>query len=158
MRTDKDTYFLDIALRCAHQGTCLRRNYGAVIVDNKNKIISTGYTGSPSGTEHCVDIGTCWRKENNIPSGTAYEKCRSVHAEQNALIQAGREANGAMMYIAGYEVETGEEVMGIPCFLCAKMIVNSGISLIVYRMNYSLFKIQPQIHYLELDKKIFEKR
>ncbi len=130
-RTDKKIWFLDIARRCAEQGTCLRRNYGAVIVDASGTIVSTGYTGAPAGQQDCLEIGWCWRTENNIPSGTAYEKCLSVHAEQNALIQAGKYARGATMYLHGFDVKTGETVGIYPCFLCAKMIVNAGIEKII---------------------------
>jgi dCMP deaminase len=130
-RTGKAQWFLDIALRCAQQGTCMRRNFGAVVVDKHNTIVSTGYTGAPHNMEDCTEIGWCWREQNNIPSGQSYEKCRSVHAEQNALIQAGKNARGSTMYLAGFEVKTGDPVGIYPCFLCAKMIVNSGIESIV---------------------------
>ena len=136
---------------------CMRRNYGAVIVDGQNKIVSTGYTGSPARTEHCTELGRCWRKDNNIPSGTSYEKCRSVHAEQNAIIQAGREARLCTMYISGYDVETGREILAIPCFLCAKMIVNSGIVFIVTRDEEREYIKDPMIHHMELNKEIFKK-
>ena len=133
MRTTNEKYFLDLALRCAHQTTCLRRGYGSIIVDSQNKIVSTGYNGSPAGAEHCSDIKRCWRKENAIKSGTRYEACKSVHSEMNALLQAGVKARQCKIYIAGFDVETGMEIMAIPCFLCSKMMVNSGIISIIYR-------------------------
>jgi dCMP deaminase len=150
-RTNKDKWFLDIALRCAEQGTCLRRNFGAVVVDKHKTIISTGYSGSPAGTQDCLEVGWCWREQNNIPSGQAYEKCRSVHAEQNAIIQAGKNARGSTMYLAGFEVKTGEPVGIYPCFLCAKMIVNSGIEFIIV--------LQPdRSHKVHRPGEIYEKR
>jgi hypothetical protein len=56
MRTNRHQYFLDLALRCAHQGTCLRRNFGAIIVDEFNTIVSTGYTGAPRKQTDCTEI------------------------------------------------------------------------------------------------------
>lgn len=133
MRTDKTTWFLDIAERCARQGTCLRRNFGAVLVDNFGTIVSTGYTGAPVGQRDCLQIMTCWREEHNVVSGTHYEKCRSVHAEMNVLLQAGKLARGATLYLAGIEHKTGQSVKILPCFLCAKMIVNAGVAQVVVR-------------------------
>ncbi|MCK9279304.1 MAG: deaminase [Melioribacteraceae bacterium] len=155
--SNKENYFLDLALRSAHQGSCTRRNYGAIIVNEKKHIVATGYTGNVSGEEHCNSLGICWRKENNIPSGTSYERCKSIHAEQNALIQAGKESYGSVIYIAGYDVETGREIAGIPCFICAKLIVNAGISSIIYRDTSLVFRKGPVAHYRELERKIFGK-
>ena len=127
-RTSKSIWFLDMALRCAHQGTCTIRNYGAVLVNPKTfQIISTGYTGSPVKTKHCSELGECWRRKLKVPAGTCYEKCASVHAEQNALLQAGREAAGTVLFLAAYDVETGKEIVPLPCFLCTKMLLNAGV-------------------------------
>lgn len=140
-RTNKEEWFLDIAERCARQGTCQRRNYGAVVVDSEGYVISTGYTGSPRCQPHCSEYGPCWRERNSIPSGSNYNKCRSVHAEMNALLQAGRQSNGSTMYIAGVDAKTGMIVEVDTCFLCSKMIVNSGIVKIILR--------QPDGKYIE---------
>ena len=130
MRTSKSEYFLDIALRSAKQGTCLRRCFGVVLVDEQNTIVSTGYSGAPRGIPHCK---TCWRTDNNIPSGTRYEKCKSVHAEQNAIISAPPERlEGATIYIAGFDAKTNEIVLAYPCDLCKRMIVNAGIEQVFY--------------------------
>ena len=88
-RIDKINYYLEIADTVLKRGTCLRRNYGAVIVKN-DEIISTGYTGAPRGRTNCIDLGFCAREKLNIKSGEKYELCRSVHAEQNAVISAAR--------------------------------------------------------------------
>ncbi|HVN65581.1 MAG TPA: cytidine deaminase [Methanomicrobiales archaeon] len=133
MRTNRHQYFLDLALRCAHQGTCLRRNFGAIIVDEYNTIVSTGYTGAPRKQRDCTEIRKCWRQEHHIPSGSNYERCRSVHAEMNALIQAGKQARGCTLYLAGYDAETEDLTRIWPCFLCSKMLVNSGVAKIVMR-------------------------
>jgi dCMP deaminase len=92
-----------LALRCAKQGTCIRRCYGSVLVDEYDTIVATGYTGTPKKKIHCI---RCWRQEHNVPPGRNYEKCRSVHSEQNALIQAGKKARGCTLYLAGYDVST----------------------------------------------------
>jgi len=121
-----DIYFLNIASVVATRSTCLRNHVGSVIVKNK-RILSTGYNGAPSGMEHCLDIG-CVRDLENIPSGTRHEKCRAVHSEQNAIIQAaihGVSIEGATIYCTHQ-----------PCILCAKMIINANIKRVIYRNGY----------------------
>lgn len=130
-RISKDDMFLRIAWDCAMRSTCLQRKYGAVIV-NDGYIISTGYNGAPRGVDDCIRIGSCWRKTNKIPSGENYERCMSVHAEMNAIVQAGKDAKGATMYLSGYDVETKstpENMM--PCSLCTKLLINSQIKEVV---------------------------
>jgi len=140
MRTNRHQYFLDLALRCAHQGTCLRRNFGAIIVDEFQTIVSTGYTGAPRKQVDCTEIGRCWRKDHRIPSGSNYERCRRVHAEMNALLQAGKLARGCTLYLAGFDVEPGDLTQIWPCFLCSKMIVNSGVRSVIMRTGDETFK------------------
>ena len=89
-RRDKVNYYLDIAETVAKRSTCLRRRYGAVIVNN-DQIISTGYVGAPRGRKNCCDLGECIRTKLEVPRGERYELCRSVHAEANAIINAPRE-------------------------------------------------------------------
>lgn len=133
-RPSKETYYLNIALEVSKRGTCLRRNYGAVIVKN-DEIVATGYTGSPRGCINCSGIGICKREELNIPSGERYELCMSVHAEQNAIISARRKNMiGSTLYLAGFDVKTGEEIMNAePCLICKKMIINAGIKTVCNR-------------------------
>jgi len=133
-RTSKDEWFLDLAERTARQGSCQRRNYAAILVSQQGYIISTGYSGAPKGQPHCAEYGVCWREKNNIPSGGNYNKCRSVHAEMNALLQAGKAAEGCTVYIAGIDAKTGELVASDTCFLCSKMLVNAGVERIVVRI------------------------
>lgn len=130
MRISKQDYYLEIAATVAKRSTCLRRQYGAVIVKD-DMIIATGYNGSARGEPNCCDIGTCWREEHNIPHGEQYEKCVAVHAEDNAISQAGRQAIGATLYLAGWE--NGQPVKAAPCMMCARKIKNAGIVEVVSR-------------------------
>ena len=88
-RRDKHNYYLDIAETVLERGTCIRRNYDSIIEKN-DEIISTGYTGAPRGRKNCIDLNSCIREQLNIPRGTHYELCRSVHSEANAIISASR--------------------------------------------------------------------
>ncbi len=125
-RPSLDEYFLEIAFVVGKRATCLRNNVGAVIVRDK-RILSTGYNGAPSGMEHCLEIG-CIRDMEKIPSGTRHEKCRAVHAEQNAIIQAAIHG----VSIAGATIYCTHQ----PCILCTKMIINSNIKRVVYATLY----------------------
>lgn len=128
MRISKDEYYLGIARAVAKRSTCLRRQYGAVIVKN-DRIVSTGYNGSARGDKNCCDVGTCWREEHNIPHGEQYERCLAVHAEDNAISQAGRETIGATLYLAGFE--NGVEIMAEPCMMCDRKIKNAQIKKVI---------------------------
>ena len=127
VRVSWDEYFMQIAEIVKTRSTCLRRQVGAVIVKD-NRIITTGYNGAPSGLKHCTEIGGCERQRLNIPSGQRHELCRALHAEQNAIIQAakiGVSTEGATIYITLQ-----------PCVICAKMLVNAGITRIVHKGEY----------------------
>ncbi len=134
MRTDKINYYLDIAETVLERGTCLRRNYGAIIVKN-DQIISTGYVGAPRGRKNCIDMGVCVRENLKVPRGERYELCRSVHAEQNAIIHASRDDMiGSAMFLVGKDAKTGAYVENASaCSLCKRMIINAGIEKIIIR-------------------------
>ena len=142
MRTDKINYYLDIAETVLKRSTCLRRNFGAVIVRN-DQIISGGYTGAPRGLKNCNEIGECRRKKLNIPRGERYELCRSVHAEANAIIQASREKMlNSTLYLVGKEFDTGEYVMNTaPCAMCKRLIINAGIRRVISRLSIEKYNI-----------------
>ena len=133
-RKDKPNFYLNIAETVSEQCTCLRRHYGAVIVKN-DEVISTGYVGAPRGRANCCDLGFCIREKLNIPRGERYELCRSVHAEQNAIISASRrDMVGATIYLAGVDGKNGKLLAKAePCSLCKRFILNSGISYVVMR-------------------------
>ena len=144
MRTDKINYYLDIAETVLERGTCLRRNYGAIIVKN-DAIISTVYVGAPRGRQNCIDMGVCVRETLKVPRGERYELCRSVHAEQNAIINAAREDMiGATMFLVGKDAKTGAYVENAcACSLCKRMIINAGIIKLIIRNN--------KTHYTEIN-------
>ncbi len=125
-RPDWQTYFMDIASLVASRSTCIRRQVGAVIVKD-NRILSTGYNGTPTGIRHCLERG-CLRDELNIPSGQRHELCRGLHAEQNAIIQA---AYHGVSIEAGAIYSTNQ-----PCIICAKMIINAGLKKVIIRDTY----------------------
>lgn len=135
MRPIKDNYYLDIAKAVSKRSTCLKRNYGCVIVKN-DEIISTGYNGNPRGEKNCCDVGVCIRLNKPHNSGD-YSDCHSVHAEQNAMLSAARkDMIGATMYIAGFESIIGDECIREiypcePCPICERMIRNAGISRVI---------------------------
>lgn len=124
-----DKRFMDLTKTISKWSSCYKkdRNIGAIIVKNK-RILTTGYNGAPSGIQSCKEKGECLRQKNNIPSGTQHELCYAIHAEQNAIIQAaklGVSIDGATLYCTHQ-----------PCVICSKMIVNSGISRVVYEKPY----------------------
>ena len=133
-RRDKINYYLDIAQAVLERGTCLRRNFGAIIVQN-DQIISTGYVGAPRGRRNCSDIDLCNRERLAIPRGERFEMCRSVHAEANAIIHAARaDMIKSTLYLVGKEKESGELVKNAsPCPMCRRMIMNAGISKVIVR-------------------------
>lgn len=140
-RRDKINYYLDIAETVLERGTCLRRNFGAIIVKN-DQIVSTGYVGAPRGRRNCCDVGECMRQKMNIPRGERYEMCRSVHAESNAIIHASRvDMLGSTLYLVGKEKATGEYVVDAnPCSMCKRMIMNAGISNVIVRDTKDEFR------------------
>jgi len=135
-RPDWDEYFLKMSHLVAERSTCLRHHVGSLVVRNK-RILTTGYNGAASGVKDCLALG-CLRNEKNIPSGERHEICRAIHAEQNAIIQAGLhgiDISGSTIYCTHS-----------PCILCAKMIVNARIKNFITCTEYkdkafkSLFK------------------
>lgn len=150
MRTDKINYYLDIAQSVSERSTCLRRHYGCVIVNN-DEIISTGYNGAPRGRKNCNELGFCYREKMEVPRGERYELCRSVHAEQNAIISAARKdiINGTM-YIVGINVKTGEiEPKSTSCMMCKRVVINSGIKEVIVREpnhEYTIYKVEDWVN------------
>lgn len=127
-RIDTDSYYLNIAKAVSKKSSCLKRQYGAVIVNNQ-EIVATGYNGSPRGEENCCDRGYCERL-HEAHNTSNYNFCKSVHAEQNAIISASRsEMLGGTLYL--YGEENGVLIDASPCPICQRMIKNAGIVKVV---------------------------
>ena len=124
-RPNWDEYFSQIAQDVAKRSTCIRHKYGAVIVNKKHEIVATGYNGVIRGAPHCDEIG-CIKDKLNIKSGSGHDICPAVHAEQNVLLQAGKQSRGATLYINAF-----------PCKICSRLMVNAGIKKVVVSGNYS---------------------
>ena len=141
-RIDKENYYLDIAETVLERSTCMRRCYGAIIVQN-DEIVSSGYNGAPRGRANCGDLGYCTREAMNIPSGERYELCRSVHAEANAIISASRrEVLGATLYMVCKDPKTGNLIPNsTSCSMCRRLIINAGISKLVIRDTPTEYRI-----------------
>ena len=122
-RISRDHYYMNIAVDVSKRSTCTRHKIGAIVVTG-DEIKSSGYNGNPRGLPHCDEIG-CIRDQENIPSGQRMEVCTGVHAEMNALLQAGKGAKGGTLYSTI-----------VPCNTCAKMIINAGIKRVVYLEDY----------------------
>ena len=119
-------YFMEITRLVGKRSTCIRRQVGAIIV-MENRILTTGYNGAPRGLEHCGEVG-CIREEMKVPSGQRHELCRGLHAEQNAIIQAawhGVKIQGGTLYCTHQ-----------PCVICVKMMLNAGITNLIYEGGY----------------------
>jgi len=140
-RISKNQYYIDIAEVVYKRSTCLRRKFGAVIVKN-NEIIATGYNGAPRGVTSCMENGYCWREKHNIPHGTQYEKCFTVHAEANAIISAARkDMIASTLYLAGENID-GTLCTALPCILCTRLILNAGISKFIFRQSTGSIAIE----------------
>lgn len=131
-RPSWDEYFLKMAFLVAERSTCLRHHVGAIIIQDRH-VVTTGYNGAARKTDDCLKLG-CLRNQLKIPSGERHEICRAIHAEQNAIIQAG---------VHGVTIDGGTlYCTHSPCIICAKMIVNAGIKRVVtcgvYPDNFNL--------------------
>lgn len=142
-RISKDEYYLNIANEVANRSTCFRRSIGAIIIRD-DQIISTGYVGAPRKTKDSFEHGFCLRNKLNIPHGQRYELCRSVHAEQNTIINAARAGVnilGGDIYIFGSVSGKKEPINAFPCFICKKMIINAGLNRVICSTSDGKMKI-----------------
>ena len=154
-RRDKANYYLDIAQTVSERGTCLRRKFGAIIV-NDDEIVSTGYAGAPRGRQNCIDLGRCLRIENNIPRGERYEMCRSVHAEANCIISARRrDMIGASLYLACVDPVSGEVVPHTTsCSMCKRLIINAGLEKVYVRETADEYSVYNVSDWIENDESL----
>ena len=151
-RVSKINYYLDIAQTVAERSTCMRRNFGAIIVKD-DVIVSTGYNGAPRGRQNCTDINYCIRDKLQIPRGERYELCRSVHAEANAIIAAARERTlGATLYMVCVNPKDKSLYAGTSsCMMCKRLIINAGIETVIVRDTKEEFRIIPVSDWIEND-------
>lgn len=139
-RPSKLEYYMSIAKEVSSRSNCRMVNIGAIIV-KEDQIIATGYVGAPRKTKDCLEYGECLRRSLGIPSGQRYELCRSVHAEQNTIINAARAGISVLdgtLFIYGirkYNVDTPQLIDAIPCFICKKMIINAGLKEVITSMS-----------------------
>ena len=126
--------------------------FGAIIVKN-DTIVSTGYAGAPRGRKNCCDLKFCYREKLNIPRGERYELCRSVHAEQNAIIAASREETlGATLYLACISPDTHEILGGTTCCtMCKLMVINAGIEKVIVRDTKDKYRVIDVNEWIEND-------
>lgn len=136
MRQTWDDFFFEAARLLSTRSTCLRRQYGAILVRDKT-ILATGFNGAPRGCPHCEDVG-CAR--HGLPSGAKPELCRATHAEQNCVANAARlgvSTVGSELYISPEDM---------PCPLCAKVLINAGIVAVHYKhTDYPGWKLSQQL-------------
>lgn len=133
-----DEYFLSIAKAVSRRSSCSRANVGAVLVSSEKKIKATGYNSPPHGVTDCQVLGFCNKDRLGYESGTGYEHCPAIHAEQNALIQAGEIlCRGSSLYIWGHE---------FVCSFCKRLILQSGIKYVFLQKdeNASIETIEPK--------------
>ncbi len=123
LRPSLDDYFMELLDHVKTRSTCRRRMVGAIITDERGRILATGYNGVPSGTSHCTD-NPC--EGASDPSGDS-SRCLAIHAEQNALLQCRGNLNDARVIYCSL----------FPCFTCAKMIANTSIKRLVYKEPYA---------------------
>lgn len=155
LRRDKINYYLDIAETVLERSTCIRRKFGAIIVKH-DEIISTGYVGAPRGRKNCNDLNYCTRDKLGVPKGQRYELCRSVHAEQNAILSAARaDMIDATPYLACHDARTDQldgEVE--PCSMCKRLIINAGIKQVIVRQTRDAYKIITVSDWVEQDESL----
>lgn len=135
-RPSWDEYFMNLAGSVGERGTCDRGRSGCVIVKNK-RILTTGYVGSPMGLAHCDEVGHQMNKVTHSDGTESMHCIRTVHAEQNAMIQAARTGialEGSTVYCKM-----------VPCYVCAKLIVNAGIKRVVAFRDYHASKQSKRI-------------
>ena len=121
-----DREYMDKAYEQAEKSSCFRAKVGAVLVKD-GLVVAQGYNNMTGGINDCAEVG-CIREKLNIPSGTRREVCRAICAEQLAISEAARNGiklDGSVAYITTF-----------PCHICAKLLVSSGVSEIVYDKDY----------------------
>lgn len=121
-RPNRREYFLSMLKLTASRSTCIRRAVGAIITDKEGHVLSTGYNGVVRDADHCTDVPCAGA--NDRPGETS--NCMAVHAEQNALLQCTNLRSAHTLYCSC-----------APCFICAKMIANTDIAVVICETDYA---------------------
>lgn len=121
-RINWDEYFLRIAQLVSKRATCPRKDVGAIVIDINNKIVGSGYNGAPKGIEHCTEAGCMLQ----VLADGKQHCIRVLHAEQNALLQAGEKAINGILYVTV-----------LPCPQCFKLVIQAGIKKVIYLEDYN---------------------
>ncbi|KAI1118562.1 cytidine deaminase-like protein [Nemania sp. NC0429] len=129
LRPSWDSYFMALASLAARRCNCMKRAVGCVLVDGKRRVLSTGYNGTPRNLTNCADGGCPRCNAGDAASGVSLATCLCLHAEENALLEAGRERirDGSVLYCNT-----------CPCLTCSIKIVQVGIREVVYSQGYSM--------------------
>lgn len=136
IRPSWDEYFMSIADMVGSRGTCDRGRSGCVIVKDK-RVLVTGYVGSPAGLAHCDEVGHEMHKVTHTDGTESMHCIRTIHAEQNAVAQAAR---------IGVPLDGGTVYCKMtPCYVCAKILMNSGIKRVVAAKDYQASKQSKRI-------------
>ncbi|KAH6891409.1 putative dCMP deaminase [Thelonectria olida] len=135
LRPSWDNYFMALASLAAQRSNCMKRRVGCVLVGRERRVISTGYNGTPRGLQNCAE-GGCPRCNKGDSSGVGLSTCLCIHAEENALLEAGRERirEGSVLYC-----DT------CPCLTCSIKICQVGIHEVVYAHGYSMDREAAQV-------------
>lgn len=146
MITKKNIQFIKLCLSASQIfSTCGKRKYAAILVDAQGHVVGMGYNGGPKNSVHCED-GGCPRFSEMSPSGSIYDNCIAVHAEQNAFLHSDYSSHAKSLY-----------VNGPPCFTCAKLIVNSTVENVYYIEDLSYKDWQSVNLFLEKNNVIVRK-
>lgn len=122
-RPTLDEFFLSLLGLLAARGTCPRRRVAAIVTDAAGRVLSMGYNGVPRGVAHCTNPGTACAGVDDEPGDTS--RCLAVHAEANALLQLRDKDNARVLYCSC-----------VPCFECAKLVLNTSITRVVCAEDY----------------------
>lgn len=121
----EDTYYLKLAYEASKKSTCLRRQVGAIAVDDNGTVWGSGFNGAPECLPKCTPE-LCIRMRDNIPSGQNLDLCRAIHAEQRLLNNYGITLNYCSIYVTNQ-----------PCSTCFKLLMQAGIKRIVWSEAYN---------------------
>lgn len=116
MRVGREEYFMNIAVAAAERSTCPRARVGAILVDEKNRIVSTGYNGAVKGSPHCDRVGCLMVNEHCV---------RTLHAELNAVLHLEHQYENLILYCTHQ-----------PCYQCLKVLSTVDVREIKYIHTY----------------------